>query len=389
VVVVVVVGAGFQLQRSVPDPVVHLAMATTVAVAGGSPTLPWPPAGQAAIAVPARGLLVASGPESPAPIASLTKIMTAFVVLRDHPLGPTAQGPAVAISATDQTEAAIDEAGDAANIPVQAGEVLSERQLLNGLLVHSANNLADVLARWDAGSTAAFVAKMNVTASALGMHQTHYSDTSGLSPMSVSTAGDQLRLTMAAMTIPTFAVVVSQTSVTLPIAGVIPNYVHSIGTDGIVGVKSGFTQAAMGCLVMAASRPVNGRTVLVMAAVVGEPGLDPLDVANSADLALVDATAGLLRERPVVERRVVAATVGTPWQSDGVQALTERGVTLLAWPGDNVRMTFTPSAVRNGARAGTLAGRLVVTDGPEHVTVPVRTTATLAPAPLSWRLKRM
>ncbi len=389
VVVVVVVGAGFQLRRAVPDPVVHLAMATTVAVAGASPALPWPPAGQAAIAVPARGLLVPSGPETAAPIASLTKIMTAYVVLHDHPLAPTAQGPVLSISASDQLEADIDEAGAAANIPVEPGEVLSERQLLNGLLVHSANNLADVLAAWDAGSTAAFVAKMNATASPLGLAQPHYADTSGLDPMSVSTAADQLRLTMAAMAVPTFAVVVGQTSIILPIAGLIANYVHSIGTDGIVGVKSGFTQAAMGCLVMAANRQVDGRTVLVMAAVIGEPGLDPLTVANTADTALVDATAAALRERPVVKRRAVAATVRTPWQADGVEARTGRGVTLLAWPGDDVRMTFTASPVRNGARAGTLAGTLVVTDGSEHVSVPVRTTATLAPAPLTWRLRRM
>ncbi|HVC70750.1 MAG TPA: hypothetical protein VNC61_10910 [Acidimicrobiales bacterium] len=387
---ILLLATGFQLQRSVPNPIVRVAMATTVAaVPGTSPALPWPGAGQAAIAVPGRGLLMQSGPETPVPIASLTKVMTAYLVLHDHPLSPTAQGPSVTISAADQNEAEGDEVADASSIPVQAGELLSERQLLDGLLVHSANNLADVLATWDEGSVSAFVAKMNTTASALGMNQTHYVDTNGLNPLSVSSAVDQLRVAMAAMTNPTFALVVSQRSITLPIAGVIQNYVHSIGTDGIVGVKSGFTQAAMGCLVMAADRAVDGRTVLVMAAVTGQPGLDPLDAAKQTDVTLVDATARALRERPVVPRRAVAATVGTPWQSAGVEALTDRGVTLLAWPGDSVRMTFIPSPVRNGARAGSLVGTLEVRDGAEHVSVPVRTTAALDRAPLSWRLKRL
>ena len=65
---------------------------------------------------------------------------------------------------------------------VQPGEKLNERQLLDGLLVHSANNLADVLAQWDAGSIPAFVAKMNATATSLGMTHTHYADASGLDP---------------------------------------------------------------------------------------------------------------------------------------------------------------------------------------------------------------
>jgi D-alanyl-D-alanine carboxypeptidase (penicillin-binding protein 5/6) len=385
-----VLAVGFQLHRSPPDPDVRLAMATTVAtVPGPAPALPWPATGQAAIAVPGRGLLQQSGPETPVPIASLTKIMTAYLVLRDHPLSPTAQGPSVAMSTADQTEAEEDEEADASSIPVQSGEVLTERQLLNGLLVHSANNLADVLAVWDGGSVSAFVARMNAAAVALGMGNTHYADTNGLSQQSVSSAADQLRVAMAAMAIPTFAVVVNQTSVTLPIAGVVSNYVSSVGTDGIVGVKSGFTQAAMGCLVMAADRRVDGKTVLVMAAVTGQPGLDPLDAANTADLALVDATAGALHERSYVPNRAVAATVGMAWQSRRVTAETRGSVTLLAWPGDNVRMTFTPAPVRVGARAGTRAGTLVVRDGSEHVSVPVRTTATLPTPPLTWRLKRM
>jgi D-alanyl-D-alanine carboxypeptidase (penicillin-binding protein 5/6) len=385
---IVVVLVSLQVTRAAPVPVVRPAMATTTAaVPGDSPTLPWPTTGQGAAAVPGRGLLMQSGPETAVPVASLTKIMTAYLILRDHPLSPTSQGPGVSMNAGDQSEAAADESGGATSVPVQAGEVLTERQLLNGLLVHSANNFADVLANWDAGSIAAFVAKMNAMAVTLGMHDTHYADTNGLSSQSVSTAADQLRVAIKAMAIPTFAAVVSQTSITLPIAGVIPNYVASIGTDGIVGVKSGFTQAAMGCLVMAADRMVGGQKVLVMAAVTGQPGITPLDTANAADIGLVDAVAGDLRERPVLARQTQAATVDTPW-ANPVPADTTRSVTLLAWPGDAIRMIFTPAPVPIGARPGTLAGQLAVSDGPERVTVPVRTRVRVSAPPLTWKLKR-
>ncbi len=380
--------AAVQLRRSVPAPVVRLAMATTSAAAPADPPkLPWPTTGEAAVAVPARGLLIASGPEKPVPVASLTKIMTAYLVLRDHPLSSTAPGPALSIDASDQTEADEDEVAGATSVPVLPGEVLTERQLLNGLMVRSANNFADVLAQWDAGSLPAFVARMNAMATTLGMRDTHYVDANGLDAKSISTAADELRVAMAAMTMPAFVAIVSQASITLPIAGVMTNYVSSVGTDGIIGVKSGFTQAAMGCLVMAARRSVAGRTVLVMAAVTGQPGIKPLDTANLADIGLIDAAAGDLHERPILARHTLAATVGTPWRH-GVPADPERSVTLLAWPGDIVRLSFTAARVPIGARAGTPAGRLVVSDGAEHVTVVVRTTAPVTGPPLTWKLKR-
>jgi D-alanyl-D-alanine carboxypeptidase (penicillin-binding protein 5/6) len=340
------------------------------------------------VAVPGRGLLLESAPETPVPIASLTKLMTAYVVLHDHPLAPSAQGPGVTMNVNDVNEAGADELDGATSVPVTPGEVLTERQLLNGLLVHSANNFADILASWDAGTVPAFVARMNAEAEALGLHDTHYADASGLNSGSVSTAGDQLRIAMKAMAIPTFALVVSQTSIILPIAGVIPNYVSSIGSDGIIGVKSGFTQAAMGCLVLAAERPVDGQSVVVMAAVTGQPGLSPLDTANAADISLIDATAAALHERRVLVDHARAATVVTPWQKAGVPADTTRAVTFLTWPGDVVRVVFTPRPVRSAAGTGTLAGTVAISDGSEHATVAVRTTAPLTTAPLSWKLER-
>jgi len=68
-------------------------------------------------------------------------------------------------------------------------------------MIPSACNIADYLARWDAGSTAAFVRKMNATATALGLRRTHYADASGLSPGSRSTAVDQAILGAYAMSV--------------------------------------------------------------------------------------------------------------------------------------------------------------------------------------------
>ncbi len=135
-----------------------------VTVAGPVPSLPWPPSAESAVAVTGIGTVGSGWPASPVPIASLAKVMTAEVVLRDHPLAPGQSGPEVTISAADQAAYQADEAAGDSVAPVVAGETLNELQLLEGLLIPSADNLAPVVARWDAGSQAAFVARMNATA---------------------------------------------------------------------------------------------------------------------------------------------------------------------------------------------------------------------------------
>ena len=113
-------------------------------------------------------------------MASLTKIMTAVIVLEDHPLGH-GSGPTFTMTAADHAAWIRSvEQGDS-SLEVVAGERLTERQLLEGLMIPSACNIADYLAVWDAGSIAAFVRKMNATATAFGLAQTHYADASGLS----------------------------------------------------------------------------------------------------------------------------------------------------------------------------------------------------------------
>ena len=84
------------------------------------------------------------------------------------------------MTADDQQDSANDALANATSIPVVTGQSFTERQLLDGLIVHSANDFADSLARYDAGSVSAFVAKMNATAAVLGMTQTHYTDPSGI-----------------------------------------------------------------------------------------------------------------------------------------------------------------------------------------------------------------
>ena len=181
--------------------------------------------------MPALGYAAQSGPETPVPIASLTKMANA----RGHPprpsAGPGAHGPTITITQADAAEFDFDIDNDESNIPIQAGEMLTERQMLEALMNQSANDIAYSLAVWDAGTMPAFVAKMNASGRLPRRRHTHYVDASGYDPQSVSTASDSLRIAAAGMRIPAFAQVVGLPTVTLPLVGTVHNIVTQIGSQ--------------------------------------------------------------------------------------------------------------------------------------------------------------
>lgn len=378
-----------QATRSVPTASFSSDRLAAVTIPGAAPSIPWPSAGESAMSIPATGTLISSGAEAAAPIASLTKVMTGYIVLRDHPIAANAQGPAIVMTADDQQDSANDALVNATSIPVVTGQSFTERQLLDGLIVHSANDFADSLARYDAGSISAFVAKMNATAAVLGMTQTHYTDPSGIDSGDVSTASDQLRLADQAMALPAFAAVAAQPAVTFAGVGILANYLPAVGTDGVVGVKSGFTQAAMGCVVVAAERTVQGRPTLFLAAVTGQQGgYDPIRTAQAQAIAIIDAAAPAVVSTTVLHRGQAVGEVNAPWSSEvhGVEAAG--GLTILGWPGDTVHFTVQPDDLGRSLRAGAQVGMLVVTDTSRVTSVPIRITSAVTGPTWHWRFTR-
>jgi D-alanyl-D-alanine carboxypeptidase (penicillin-binding protein 5/6) len=268
--------------------------------------LAWPAEGEAAVTVPGVGGLGTSGPATPVPIASVAKIMTAFLTLREHPLRGHERGFKLTITATDvadeQRRAALGESV----LPVRAGERLSERQALQALLVPSANNVAELLAVHDAGSAPAFVARMNATARRLGMRATTYTDPSGYDADTVSSAADQLRLAIVAMRRPVFAALVAEPAVDFPVAGRLTNYDALVGHDGYVGIKTGSDGAAGGCFVFAKRVTVAGRHLLVVGAVLDQRAGAYVQASLDAARRLGDSAAVALRRGLAVPVKTAA-----------------------------------------------------------------------------------
>jgi D-alanyl-D-alanine carboxypeptidase (penicillin-binding protein 5/6) len=268
----------------------------------------WPLQGQAALAL-GNGRPAASPGEQPVPIASLAKVMTAYLTLKRYPLSGAQDGFTITIIATQAQDEAQETAENQSGVAVGAGEQLTERQLLEALLIPSGNNIARILAARVAGSEASFVSEMNAEARALGMDHTTYTDPSGFDPSTVSTAADQLRVFEQAMRFPVFRQIVSMPSVRLPVAGTLTNF-NPLIADGYAG-KTGSDSAAGGCLAFFTQVTVAGRGLTALGVVMGQgEGSDTsaiLAAAGEAALQLVDSVAPAAG-RPTIASPGVAAS---------------------------------------------------------------------------------
>jgi serine-type D-Ala-D-Ala carboxypeptidase (penicillin-binding protein 5/6) len=264
----------------------------------------WPAYGQAAVQI-GQSQIQAGPNQRAVAIASVAKVMTAYLVLRDHPLQLGQDGPTITLTDADVADTDRRRGQGESVVSIAAGEQLTERQALQALLLPSANNIAAVLARWDAGSVSRFVARMNTTAWSLGMTHTRYTDPSGYDDATVSTAADQVRIVDRAMSLPVFASIVATRSATLPVAGTVYNTDTLLGYDGFVGVKTGSDEAAGGCFAFRAIRWIDGKRTTITGVVLGQSGYDQIEAGLAAAAAMVDRISGH-RAMPGLPQRIRA-----------------------------------------------------------------------------------
>jgi D-alanyl-D-alanine carboxypeptidase (penicillin-binding protein 5/6) len=278
---------------------------------GAKPHMPWPSTGQSAIALGNDHVLGVSGKQGQAPTASMAKAMTAYIVLKDHPLKPGENGPTIHVTKAEADVVGLNIRQAQQVLSVRAGEGLTERQALNALMLKSANNVARILARWDAGNIPAFLDKMNANAKDIGMTKTHYTDPSGWDKRTVSTTTDQIKLAETAMQRSDFARIVDTKSAVVPIEGLIKNVNPLLGQAGIVGIKTGSMKAAGGCLMFAAKHKVAGKDVWILGTVMGarSNAIGDLHQAFVSSKSLVVAMNKAVGEERVLRKGDVVATL--------------------------------------------------------------------------------
>ncbi|MEW2632833.1 serine hydrolase [Streptomyces sp. NPDC048389] len=393
VLLLLIVFAVVQLVRPLPDPTLALTAEESYTFEGGKLELPWPSEGQGAVEVVGVGSLGSYGAQKPAPIASVAKTMTAYVILRDHPLKGKQVGPKITVDKTAEEES---KAKSESTAPIKEGQQFTEKQMLQLLMIPSGNNAARLLARWDAGSVEAFVKKMNDAAKDLGMTNSTYTDPSGLKSSTVSTPLDQIKLGKAVMENDVFREIVNMTQAEIPgIDGKIRNNNdRALLMDGVGGIKTGSSTPAGGNLLWSANALVDGEIRRIIGMVMGAkdaPQLwQKLELAIDYSIALIPPAQEAVTSATVVKKGDVVGHV-----DDGLGGRTPvvatKDLKAVGWSGLDVKIEIAQNgkAVPHSARAGTVVGQVSVGEGVGKVSAPVTLQRDLAEPGVGAKITRL
>ncbi|GGS05432.1 D-alanyl-D-alanine carboxypeptidase [Streptomyces aureoverticillatus] len=395
VLLLAVVFAVAQAVRPLPDPKLTLTSASSYSFEGGKPSIPWPSKGQAAMDVDGIGSFGTSGAQKPVPIASIAKVMTTYLILRDHPIKKGGDGKTLTVDAEAQRHYEKGKPENESVVKVTEGQKITQYEALQAVMLPSANNVARMLARWDSnGDEKKFVAKMNKTAKELGMKNTRYTDPSGLDKTTVSTAEDLVKLGRVAMENPTFKEIARQPGYKDLNNEEQKNYFGLVPTVAI-GIKTGTTTAAGGNILFAAEKKVGGKTHVIVGAALaqfGSGGVANIDKVTNVTKDLIAAGQDALQAKTVVKKGQVVGEV-----DDGLGGTTPvvatKDVTAVGWSGLTAKVELDDAGKTppHSAKAGTVVGRLTVGDGTTSgaIKVPVALQKDLSEPGFGAKLTRV
>lgn len=320
----VVVYLGLPLFKQMPavsPDVVYAATQTAV-----KHPINWPSYGQAAVGTLESGLIETHGKQTAVPTASTVKIVVALAVLRQKPLTPDqTKSPVITITADDVKSYNDFVAKDGSVVPVNEGEQLSEYQMLQALLLPSANNIAFSLTNWAFGSQQDYLSYANNMVAQMGLSQTHIADASGFSPKTVSSARDMYILAQYALKDRVISEIVSQKAVPFPVAGVIRNTNFLLGRDGIIGIKTGNTDEAGGCYVFASKQNIGGTPITLVGSIMAAPNLL---VAMNDSLKIIESAKKQFNVQTVIKKGQTIAVYKTDW-GESVNAVANSDAAVL------------------------------------------------------------
>ncbi|MBW5483950.1 D-alanyl-D-alanine carboxypeptidase [Streptomyces bambusae] len=393
VLLLVIILGVVQLFRPLPDPKLTLTARSTHTFPGDKPSLTWPAEGQAAVAAAGLGSLGTFGEQKPVPIASVTKSMTAYIILRDHPIKKGDKGPLIDIDKTAETEGKKNNSTDNESTldTVQEGDKISEYDAIAALMIPSANNIARLLARWDTGGDQeAFVKKMNDTAKELGMTNTTYTDPSGLDATTVSTAEDQVKLGLKLVEIETLLDITKKPSWVDPKGKTWPNWNRLVPFNDSLGIKTGTTTKAGGNLLWAAQKKIGNTNQLIVGATLAQHKPAIIDTVIAASKQLMISSQKALAGETVVKKGDVVGYV-----DDGLGTHTPvvatADVQAVGWASLTVTIKLGDGGTKlpRAAKAGTEVGVLTVGEGASQVKVPVALKSALVEPGIGSKLTRV
>lgn len=338
----------------------------------------WPGQGSAAVSVTGFGAPVASTQDA-ASIASITKVVTALVVLDVMPLALGEQGPEYRFTYSDNVRYWGYRSRGESALEVPVGGTLTQYQLLEGMLIGSANNYADRLAQNIWPNDAAFARAASDWLQAHGIPGITIVEPTGIDPSNAASAVALIPLAERALADPVIAEIVAKTSTDLPGAGHVENTNGLLVDPGVIGVKTGSLDTWN---LLAAKNVTVGETpVRLYASVLGQ----------ADDQARIDATRALftqleaeLQTEPSVTAGTTVGVIDTLW-GDHVEVVTDADASVVLWNG-HAGTVSTDLRLGDHRDAGDDVGTLSVKGPLDSTAVSAVLADDIEPPSIWWRL---
>lgn len=324
--------------------------------------------------------LVTAGSTTPQSIASISKVVTALVVLEKKPLDG-GSGPTITFTPAEHALYAqyLAQNGEVATMDV--GAKLTEKQVLQVALIKSANNYAGTLALWAFGSMTAYKNAATLFLRKHGLTHTTIVEPTGLDARNTSTPGDLIALGRLALASKDIAPIVATKTTVIPGVGPIDNSNALLGVDSVVGIKTGTLDKHGSNLLFATRQTIDGHPVTLVGAVLG--GRDHTTIDADIQRMLAQTTARF-HTVDAVAKGSVYGSYATPWGATA-HAKASRSVSELVY-GD-VTVAGSVALDRVGAEgAGSRVGSLSIRIGRGTRTVPLVLDHALAQPSAWWRL---
>lgn len=324
------------------------------------------------------------------PIASIAKVVTALVVLDERPIADGEAGETLTLTAADAALVGRYQAINGTTAPARSGLTISQRSVIELMMVHSANNYAETLAVWAFGSVDAYVDAANAWITEHGIENLTIADTTGFSTSNAGSPRAMLQLAKLAVADPVVSAASALPSVTVPGVGTFDNRNLALGDNGVTGLKTGTLRVAGSSLLFSAERAVEGAVDALpeSSGVVGLVGValgGPNHPQIAADLdRLLDTVADDFHVITLGEPGSVVAIYTTEW-GDTVELVVADTEQRLVW-GEISTVAFAPAPPLQPGLEAPPPGELLVRWNDESVRLDLEWRGSLDAPPLDWRM---
>lgn len=355
-------------------------------------TIALPVEGSAAISVSgadeylgteASGIWMTSGSAEPRPIASISKLITALVILDAKPLaGADDPGPTIAFGEADRDlfDKYYVQGATVAEMP--RGTTMSLHDALATMLIPSASNYAEAVSTWAFGSPSGFVSAARSWLAENGLTGTTIVEPTGLSPRNTSTPSDMIAIGKLAAANPTIAQIAATPSITLPGPGTMTNTNGLLGTSGITGLKTGTLGEGQSTLLYTAT--LNVGTDLPLSITGVTLGGYSRESVSTGVINLLDSIRAGFHRVPLSARGDEVGTYMTAWGSSGRMVVLDT-VDILTWSDTPITVSMDTTAPES-FEDGESVGSITWTAGPNTETARVALDGGIDQPDAWWRL---